>query len=183
MTRAALNNKYFEWMCSLVCDTKTRRMLYRKLLIRLHDISFQVVVCMDENRAEDGIDLRYRFGEECDFPDAMIATYLDDRPCSVLEMMVALVVRFEEHIMDDPDIGNRTGKWFWAMIKNLGLDDMSDDYFDPNQVDNSINRLLNREYCSDGTGGLFRIPDCRYDLRTVEIWYQMSWYLNRIIQK
>lgn len=182
MTKDALNSRYFEWMCSFVCDTRTRRLLYRKLLSRLHDIQFQVVVPMDENRAEDGINLRYRFGAENNYPDTLIGTYLDDRPCSVLEMMVALVVRFEEHIMNDPDIGNRTGQWFWMMMHNLGLDGMSDDCFDINRVDTVIGRFLNREYYPDGTGGLFRIPNCQYDLRTVEIWYQMSWYFNRIIK-
>lgn len=51
----------------------------------------------------------------------MIASYLDNRPCSVLEMIIALAIRLEEHIMDDPDIGNRTGQWFWDMIVSLGL--------------------------------------------------------------
>lgn len=38
-----------------------------------------------------------------------------------LEMIIALAIRLEEHIMDDPDIGNRTGQWFWDMIVSLGL--------------------------------------------------------------
>ena len=78
------------------------------------------MIPMDGNRAEDGIDLRYRFGHEQHYSDAMVASFLDDRPCSVLEMMIALSIRCEEHIMDDPDVGNRTGQWFWSMIASLG---------------------------------------------------------------
>ena len=46
----------------------------------------------------------------------MISAYLDNKTCSVLEMMIALAIRCEEHIMDDPDVGNRTGQWFWKDV-------------------------------------------------------------------
>ena len=39
--------------------------------------------------------------------------------CSVLEMMVALAICCEETYMDNPNIGNRTGQWFWNMVKNI----------------------------------------------------------------
>ena len=57
------------------------------------------------------------------------------RPCSVLEMMIALSMRCEEQIMDDPDIGNRTGQWFWDMIDNLGLGEHERLKFDGRYVD------------------------------------------------
>ena len=84
--------------------------------------------------------------------------------------------------MDDPDIGNRTGQWFWDMIENLELDTMSDTMFDERYVDEVIERLLHREYGRHGEGGLFFIPNCRYDLRSEEIWYQAMWYLDSIIK-
>ena len=115
------------------------------------------------------------------YRDAMIAAYLDDSPCSVLEMMTALAVRCEEHIMTDPDVGNRTGQWFWQMITNLGLGDMTDSKFDRKYVDLVIQRFLDRTYEPDGKGGLFTIEHCPYDLRTVEIWYQLCWYLDKLI--
>jgi len=137
---------------------------------------------MDGNREADGIDLRYRFGYENSYEDPMIAANLDDRPCSVLEMLIALSIRCEEHIMDDPDIGDRTGEWFWNMIENLALGSMSDSKFDRDYVNNAISRFLNREYKRNGEGGLFTIKHCKYDLRTVEIWYQMCWYLDDILK-
>jgi len=48
---------------------------------------------MDGNRAEDGIDLRYRFGYEKEYEGSTIASYLDNSPCSVLEMLIALAFR------------------------------------------------------------------------------------------
>ena len=98
--------------------------------------------------------------------------------CSVLEMMIALSMRCEEQIMDDPDIGNRTGQWFWDMIDNLGLGNMSDSKFDSLYVDEVLQRFLNRDYKRNGEGGLFTINRRGLDMRSVEIWYQMCWHLQ-----
>lgn len=183
MTRDELNNEYFNWMYQLVCNEKYyRRLSYCKLLSHLHNIEFTYIIGMDGNRAEDGIDLRYRFGYERQYIDPMIATYLDDRSCSLLEMLIALAMRCEEHIMDDPDVGNRTGQWFWNMIVNLGLGSMNDSKYDEKYVDGVISRFLNREYKRNGDGGLFTVPNCKNDLRSAEIWYQMCWYLDDILR-
>lgn len=183
MTNDELNNSYFEWMYRLISDERCpKRVTYHKLLRYLHDTDFAYTIPMDGNRAEDGIDLRYRFGYENSYEDRIIAACLDYRPCSILEMMVALAIRCEEHIMDDPDIGNRTGQWFWSMISNLGLKHMSDEKFDSEYVDSVISKFLNREYRRNGEGGLFKVENSRRDLRSAEIWYQMCWYLDDIMQ-
>lgn len=179
--RDRIINEYFEWMSDLVCDEKyVKNVSYRKLLMHLHSTNFRYPLNIpnDGNRAGDGVGLRYKFA--CDRGYDNIGLYLKG-PCSVLEMMVALAVRCEEHIMEDVDLGNRTGQWFWDMIDNLGLYQMSDDYFNKKEVTEAITRFLDRKYRDDGAGGLFTVPDCPYDLRNVEIWYQMCWYLNNFI--
>ena len=182
MNREELNELYFDWMYRLVRNGKpSTRASYRKLLRSLHSADFTYEIPMDDNRAEDGIDLRYRFGDENHYDDAMIAAYLDDRPCSVLEMMIALAIRCEEHIMDDPDIGDRTGLWFWGMVSNLGLADMSDTKFNFSHVEDAVRRFLDRAYGRNGEGGLFTVKRNRYDMRSVEIWYQMCWYLDKFV--
>jgi hypothetical protein len=95
-------------------------------------------------------------------------------------MMIALSIRLEEDFMDDPLYGNRTGQWFWQMVVNLGLGSMTDERFDRRYVRERIDIFLNREYKPDGEGGLFILRDCKYDLRDVEIWYQLNWYLDHI---
>lgn len=183
MTRHEINNKYFDWMCHLVSDQKyAKRSSYKKLLTYLHNVEFVYIIGQDGNRYEDGIDLRYRFGYEYGIPIAIITTYLDDRPCSILEMLIALSLRCEEHIMDNPDIGDRTGRWFWGMISNLGLDSMTDSNFDIDYANEVIDRFLNRKYDHDGEGGLVTIHNCRYDMRSIEIWYQMMWYLDSVLK-
>lgn len=180
MTRDEIKNRYFEWMCDLVCgDRFSKNISYRKLLIFLHDAEFTYSIPKDGNRAEDGIDLRYRFAyENTNIEDAEL--YLDG-PCSVLEMMVALSIRCEETIMDDPNMGLRTGQWFWGMISSLGLGSMNDELYNRRFVEDVILKFLNREYKPNGKGGLFTIRNCDDDLRTVEIWYQMCWYLDSIV--
>lgn len=115
MTKNKLNDPYFEWMYRLVVDDRYSNKSYRRLFYKLHDTEFAYTIPMDGNRAEDGIELRYRFGREQGYRDAVIANCLDIRPCSILEMMIALAIRCEEHIMEDPDIGNRTVQWFWSI--------------------------------------------------------------------
>jgi hypothetical protein len=95
-------------------------------------------------------------------------------------MMIALSIRCEEDTMDDPDIGDRTGQWFWSMVVNLGLGSMNDAKYDRRYVEEIILRFLNREYEPDGRGGLFTVKNCSEDLRDVSIWYQMNWYLGSI---
>lgn len=179
MTRTdRVNNEYFEWLCELV-DSKrfSRHVSYRKLLAHLHNIEFTWSIPFDDNRADDGLQLRRRYSLEND--DMSLSTYLGG-PCSVLEMMVALALRCEQTIMDDTKYGNRTGQWFWGMIHNLGLTPMNDSGFDRDEVDYIVARFLNRDYEPDGTGGLFTIKRCDSDLRKVEIWCQLSWYLDSI---
>ena len=182
MTRDELIDQYFDWMYQLVVDDRYSNKSYRKLFSRLYDTEFTYMIPMDGNRAEDGIDLRYRFGREHLYSDAMVASYLDDLPGSILEMMIALSIRCEEHIMDDPDVGDRTGQWFWSMLVSLGLGGMEDRKFDRYFVDETLERFLDRGYERNGEGGLFTVNNGR-DMRRTEIWYQMNYYLSEIIKE
>lgn len=146
----------------------------------LYDREFVYSIPMDGNRYEDGIDLRYRFGDESDIPQPVIANVLDSKPCSVLEMMVALSLRIEEEIMRDFDSEKMTSKWFWGMLLNLGLCHMDDSRYDGRYVQSVVNRLLYRDYLPNGEGGLFTVRRRKEDLRTIDIWYQMCWYLNEV---
>lgn len=179
MTKDELVSRYLKWIYQLVVDDRYTGS-YHKIFGRLYNTEFTYTIPMDGNRAEDGIDLRYRFGREKHYSNAAIAEFLDDRPCSVLEMMIALAVRCEEHIMDDPDIGDRTGQWFWNMLVSLGLGSMDDLKFNSEYVDGVLDRFLSRQYDKDGRGGLFTVKNHRRDMRDVEIWYQMNYYLGEL---
>lgn len=165
---------YFRWLCDLVYD-RTSKTSYDKLLKYLHQKEFTWVMPMDENRALDGFCLRDRYLSINPRAD------VDDGPCSILEMIVALSDRCEEQIMSDDSFGNRTGEWFWNMILSLGLNKMTDDNFDKLFVDEVLYRFTTRDYGRDGSGGLFTVNNPNIDMRRLEIWYQMNWYLEEVM--
>lgn len=178
MIRDRINIEYFTWMCDILCENRfAEQVSYDSLLRYLHDTDFRCVMEEDENRAEDGISLRYRFAYETNWDGA--EEYIGG-PCSVLEMMLALAIYCEESIMDDPNIGDRTGQWFWDMVVNLGLGGMTDDHFDEYYVEEVVERFLDRKYEPNGKGGLFLLRNCDCDLRYVEIRNQLYWYLDGI---
>lgn len=169
---------YFDWMYNLVCRNRySKNISFKKVFSYLNDTKFTYSIRMDLNRAKDGTELRRRYANE--FKIANIYDRICG-PCSVLEMMIALAIRCEETIMDDENFGDRTDQWFWDMMKNLGLGHMNDDEFDEEYVSDVITRFLNRDYEPDGRGGLFFVRNCDIDLRDVEIWIQMLWYLDNI---
>lgn len=83
--------------------------------------------------------------------------------------------------MDNPLYGDRKSQWFWSMINTLNLSGMTDDRFDEFFVKDRVNIFLARKYEPDGQGGLFKIRNCRRDLRDVEIWTQLCWYLDQFV--
>lgn len=174
-----LENAYITWLIRLV--TKNRYdhdVSYRKLLLYLYGTEFRYTIPMDANRANDGIMLRYRFA--CDNPRYRDADLYLDGPCNVLEMMVALALRCEETIMDDPAVGDRTQQWFWGMVVSLGLGSMSDERYDVVEVRDVINRFLDHDYAPNGKGGLFTVNYPEGDLREMQIWNQLGQYINTI---
>ena len=176
-----INNEYFEWMYEIGCgQSGPEETSYRKLMTHLHNTEFIFLIPRDENRADDGLSLRYRFAYEHPELENGEADYYITGPCSVLEMMLALAIRCEVNIMDDPNVGDRTGQWFWGMISNLGLGSMTDSRYDETYVEDVIFRFLHRDYEPDGRGGLFRVADAPRDMRDVEIWFQLCWYLDSI---
>lgn len=172
--------EYREWIVELVGNVRKEKK-FNKLLDFLDTIPFINETYSDMNRAEDGINLRYRFGFDRRYPDFKIKKEIDIRPCSILEMMVALAYRCEESIMTTPGAENRTNFWFWEMIDSLGLSEMDDEHFSSFFVRNKIYLFLNNHYKKNGEGGLFTIKDESIDMRQMDIWYQMMAYLNEYL--
>ena len=161
---------YLMWLMAQVdCPVE-----YSRLMTKLGTRAFTWLVRKDANRAGDGMMLRGRYVNET---GAQATEDLFMRPCSVLEMMIALACRMENDIMYDPEFGNRTPEWFRIMIENLGLDGMDDERYDEEYVNNVLNVFLNRTYYMNGSGGLFPLKQPKHNQRRVEIWYQMSEYL------
>lgn len=182
MKKYEIEREYFRWLCSLVC-TSHLQIRYSYILAHLHRREFIWTIPNDRNRAIDGLELRKRYGTESDLDFISLGLYLNE-PCSVLEMMVALACRCEDSIMHNPEIGDRTGQWFWTMIFNMGLKSMTDDHYSLNDADKAIDILLKHRYTATGeNGGLFVINNPRMDMRRTEIWYQMCWWISENYEK
>lgn len=171
--------QYYDWLYRTVCgEWEPRNLSFHRLLMYLFNHDYIPACEMDVCRAADGINLRYRFANENDIPYAQIQEDFNGVPCSMLEMMVALAVRIEEHIMEDVSAGNRVGQWFWNMVVSLGMAAMDDQRFDEARADYILNRFMNREYQPNGAGGLFTLAYPTEDMRQIDIWYQLMAYLN-----
>lgn len=168
-----LKDNYFNWLMRKVGAEGTYDYNF---LWYLHSKKFSYVLPMDANRYEDGINLRYRFAAEEGYDERVVSVELDNMPCTILEMMVALSLRIEETIMFE-DERNKKGKWFWDMIRNLGINGSLDSY----EIDEILDKFCKNDYEETGRGGLFYIPETMKNLRNQEIWYQAMLYLRQFI--
>ncbi len=174
-----IGGRYYDWLHSIVCgEWKPRGISFHRLLMYLFNTEYLPACEMDDSRANDGINLRYRFADVNDISYADAEKAFDSAPCNMLEMMVALAIRIEEHIMEDPAAGNRVGQWFWNMVVSLGLAAMDDKRFDEYKAEYIIDRFNRRDYQPNGQGGLFTVTNPAEDMRSIDIWYQLMEYLN-----
>lgn len=176
-----IRQEYFKWLCQFIFTSRRRN--YKRLIKYLHGVEFTYSIAFDENRYEDGLSLRKRFAYDKGCNEDHIVNIMGDDPCSVLEMMIALAIRCEEHIMEDIEYGDRTNQWFWAMIDNAGFSSLTDLNFNTREAEFIIDRVLNRKYGPCGEGGFFYINNCNVDLRDVELWYQLNWYLESYFEE
>jgi hypothetical protein len=163
-----LENLYFNWLCAKVIrlENPTPSLTYWKLLRELHNTEFVWLLTGDDNRAEDGLELRYEFVLEADIPDDPIWRSIG---CSVLEMLIAFSRR-TEFMTSEP-----AAFWFWEFISNLGLKRMNDVNASSDRIASTLYKFVWRQYNFNGRGGgLFPLRRPQHDQREVEIWYQFS---------
>jgi len=166
-----MREEYFYYICQLV-DAPDE---YDSLLKFLYGRPFTYTIPMDANREADGIELRYRFGYDENIPSSLIASELDNKECSVLEMMAALTLRVCQ-IIDDSN--EEMGNIFGAMIRSLGLAGQVNSRFNELYCMARIEAFLKRDYLPDGKGGIVTLIEPPRDLRGVELWDQVLWWLN-----
>lgn len=177
-----IRDDYANWLIGLAYKWCSAYGSFKQLMEYLFFHDFTSLYANDGNRVQDGIEMRFRFIEAFDSPDYTyhdVYKYLTHN-CNILEVMIALARRCEDHIMGDPDAGDQSGVWFWDMIKNMHLENMTDDRFDILEVERKVNDMMNHNYKKNGDGGLFSVRNPNIDMRNAEIWYQMNWHLGEI---
>lgn len=170
-----LINKYFSHMKDVVSTSGYSCDDYEKLLRFLFNKKFISIIPLDDNRIVDAIEFRAEFERSNGYFEPIIK-----RDISVLEIMVSLAVRCEDSIMGNTNYGDRTGEWFWYMIKSMELLPYTDWSFDEVSVNYILDKMINRTYSKDGLGSLFYIPNFKKDMRKIDIWYQMNNWLTTI---
>ena len=160
--------EYFAWLLNFIDNSYVNIRQYNALLLYLFDKEFIWMIPNDSNRALDAMELRF------EFLNGYQNEELDLRPCSVLEVLIRLAIDWEHEITYDFHKGDRSSKWFWTMVGNLGLLEYTDDEFDIEMVDNIVENWLNRSYQKNGEGGIFPIKNGNVDQTKVEIWLQLQ---------
>jgi len=167
-----LDERYLKWLYRQVLSVKDKPS-YWDLFRQLYMTEFVWFVPNDDNRVEDGRDLRYEFmdQERINFQDRE----WEGLGCSMLEMLIGLSRRLSFEIDGEPR------DWFWHLLKVLGLTIFDDDMFTRQKCEEQISEILDRviwrTYDYNGRGGLFPLRHAEQDQRSVEIWYQLSAYI------
>ena len=161
--------QYFEWLISQI-DVRTNR-TYIYLFERMHSLEFTWTVPHDDNRVQDGLDLRVEFKHEWNYvrgPNLDMVT--------ILEVLIALSRRVEFLTSLDARL------LAWKLLKNLRLTKMSDPINDvkAKKIDEILYNLVWRNYLPSGMGGFFPLRYPKEDQTQVEIWYQMNAYVNEM---
>lgn len=172
-----IENVYFSWLCSKVdsVDVPTPSTTHWKLLKELHTFEFVWLLPGDDNRAEDGLDLRREFLYQSQFEEDQ---YWMNTGCSILEMLIAFSRRAEFATNLDAH------EWFWIFLVNLGLDEISDaSNKNGTKISDILDQFVWRTYNRDGSGGMFPLDNPEQDQRKIELWYQFcSWIIEKDIE-
>lgn len=179
MEERNLMNAYYDWLLSLIHAGEEPFRDYSLLLGQLYSIEFRWSIPLDENRAFGGKNLRKRFFEDVCDENGYVEFLYFERPCSVLEMMIGLAVDAQEKFMSDDSEEDRTYKWFWDMVFNMDLAMCYDYQYSREYVDQVVRICMDRKYKKSGSGGgMFRTTSRKIDMRKVDYWFQMCYWLN-----
>lgn len=162
-----LDDRYLEWLYNLV-GRQTKNADHWKLLTAMNSYEFVMLVPNDDNRCSDGEALRREFAQE---EGIYLPRAWKSMGCSVLEMMISV----SRHLAFEMD--GSEGSWFWHLVSNLDLSRYNDSRFNERWINQVLERLVWRQYNSNGKGGLFPLKDPHEDQKDVEIWFQMEEYM------
>jgi hypothetical protein len=173
-----MNDDYFGWLVEQTDISRSRKPKnqYWQLLHQLNATPFRWHVHNDDNRNEDGKELRDEYLSIRGMHE--IEDIWIDAPASFLELLIGLSRR----LYFNADYGI-AGEWFWKMLENLDLQHFndvqynSDKFFVESEVEEALERVNERSYSYEGRGGLFPLRKPSRDQRRVELWYQLSAYL------
>lgn len=178
-----LDEQYLHWLYRRVASVRLKNpaRTYWSLMKQLYAKEFVWLIPNDDNRVEDGRDLRYEFLAEYGVEDVDLEWM--GLGCSFLEMLIGLARRLAFEAADIGDVRD----WFWILLENLNLARFNDAVYvneiQERTIDEVLDAVIWRTFNSDGSGGLFPLEDAQEDQRDVEIWYQLSAFLSELSER
>lgn len=132
-------------------------------------------VANDDNRVQDGLDLRSEWLSEGAIPIKFNNHDVEEfkaQPCSFLEVLIAMSRRMAFIAEGHPQW------WAWHFIKNIELDKMRDPLSSRKVevIQDTMDAIIWRTYNWTGEGGFFPLKSPKEDQTKVELWYQMNAY-------
>lgn len=146
---------------------------YWDLLNVMFEKDFLVVVEMDDNRVVDGLDLRVEYARKHHIrPEVMQSLGAG----TFLEVLIGLSRRLAF------TAGGQAPGWAWQLLGNLELQRMSDPLTRQKRrkAQEIMDVAIQRTYAPDGTGGFFPLAYPDEDQTRIQLWYQMSAYIEEL---
>jgi len=163
-----LEEAYFTWLCAKVRENNTANHI--TLFQILHETPFTSTDPGDRNREADGRELRVYF---CNAAFVKRDQRWFAQPCSIFEMLIAFADRANFQT------GISVRDWFWEFMTNLHLEDFRRvTGSDESRIHDILYTFVWRLYDENGDGGLFPLRRPQHDQRKVELWYQLSEYID-----
>lgn len=162
------DREYFEWLCGQVA-TPAGAGSYEDVMLLMFDMSFIWLVPNDENRVADGLEVRLLFNADKGYKEDIRGV-----PVCFLEVLIGLSRRFAFLVDRHP------ADCAWDLMKNLKLGGFHDPLRpkEVRKVTDILETATWRRYGRDGSGGFFPLTRPKNDQREVEIWYQMTAYIE-----
>lgn len=171
-----LDEQYLTWLYARIgsVNERSKSKTYWVLFRQLYTQEFVWLVANDDNRVDDGRDLRYEFLDEIGISRDVDPDWMG-MGCSVLELLMGLAKRFAFETDRTPRY------WFWELLENLDLVRFTDAVNTKTKTQEIVNEIVHdlifRNYHPSGRGGLFPLETPDKDQRNVEIWYQLCAYI------
>lgn len=169
-----LDELYLKWLYTQIASPRLKNpeRTYWNLAKQMFTKRFVWIVPNDDNRQEEGKELRIEFLTDLEIPTAD-PNWLDIE-CSFLEMLVSLSRRLA--FLADGEVRG----WVNQLLDNLDIRASDAQYNNrvAQIVDETMDRVIWRQYDYNGNGGLFPLQNPREDQTQVELWYQLNAYLN-----
>lgn len=159
-----IDYEYYHWLISHIFTPANKS--FNELFEIMHNMEFIWTVPNDDNRIQDGFDLRVEFLDGRN-------NSLNLEGATLLEILVSLSRRVAFTGGGIPE------QWAWKLLKNLRLNKMFDPLTEENRLKTHdiLDSLVWRTYERDGRGGFFPLKNPEEDQTKVEIWYQMNKYV------